>query len=280
MSEHGSTPSPAPPPPTPAPGGAPASRKFVVLAVLGGLVVVALIACAAWLLVGSEDTAAVPDELAAICGQSSQLRAAVDDSDLAAMAEIVRGWDEPETDPSSDQGVADAGARVVTVLAAWRYIEVVSGDPEAMLVPALRLELQCTRLGLVDEVAAADNGAFQEPSTTAPSTTAPPTTTTAAPAPPEPAPGGEACEGASGCAFENGIDLSAVRRELAAELTGSGLSTAPDDVDCEQGNVPPNRVPVGDSFECVVTPDVNGSLSAFDVTVTAVGQYRWDWAEV
>lgn len=275
MSGYGAAPEPVAPGPVGGPGGrAPASRRFVVLTVVAVVLVMATIAGVAWLLLGGNNEAGtVPDELAAICQGSSQLRAAADAGDLAAMEGIVGGWEPAADDQSSDLGVADLGDKVLTVLAAWRYIEVVSGDPSFMVIPALRLELECTRLDLVEDVApsqAGDDTTF-EATTTVP-TTAP---TTTAPAPPAPAPSDEPCEGASGCAFENGIDLAAVRTELAAELNSAGLPTAADDVDCE-GDVPPNRVPVGDSFVCVVTPEVNGALSAFEVTVTGIGEYRWD----
>lgn len=264
-------------------GGAPASRRFVVLTVVGVVLAVATVAGAAWLLLsGDGETDAVPVELAAFCRESSQLRAAADAGDITAMEGIVGGWERPADEVAADPAVADLAGKVVTVLAARRYIEVVSGDPSFMVIPALRLELECTRLDLVDEVAPSPEGddtPFEAPESTAAPTTAPVTTTTAAPAPPEPAPTSEPCEGASGCAFENGIDIAGLRSELAAELTSTGLPTTPDDVGCEQGAVPPNRVPVGDSFVCVVTPDVNGALSAFEVTVTGIRQYEWKWAD-
>ncbi len=285
MSDYGTTPNPADPRPVGEQNvRAPASRRFVVLTVLGVMLVTAAVAGVAWLLLGGDSqTGAVPDELAAICSESTRLRAAADAGDLAAMEAIVSQWQRPADDVAADPATADLANKVLVVLAAWRYIEVVSGDPSVMVIPALRLELDCTRLDLVDDVApsgAGDATSFEEPTTTAAPTTVPPTTTAAVRPPATPAPSDEPCEGASGCAFENGIDLAAVRSELAAELTSTGLPTALDDVDCEQGAVPPNRVPVGDTFVCVVAPDVNGALSAFEVTVTGIGEYRWEWADV
>lgn len=123
------------------------------------------------------------------------------------------------------------------------------------------------------------DGGGDAPTTTSPTSTStsavPPTTATSALAQ------GPDCEGASGCAFENGIDFASLRTELAAALTGDGFPTAADDVDCETNSPgPPNRVPVGASFGCVVTPDVNGSLTYFDVTVTGLGTYAWEYADV
>ncbi len=284
MSDYGAVPSPAAPGPAASEGGAPASRRFVVLTVVGVVLLIGLIAGAAWLLLGGgSESDAVPGELAAVCRESSQLRAAADTRDLTTMEGIVGGWERPEDDLAADPAAADLASKAVTVLAAWRYIVVVSGDPSDMVIPALRLELECTRLDLVDDVAppvAGNSTSFEEPTSTAAPTTVPPTTATSAPPSAAPTQSDEPCEGASGCSFENGIDLAAVRSELAAELTSTGLPTAADDVDCEQGDTPPNRVAVGESFVCVVTPDVNGALSAFDITVTGIGQYRWQWADI
>lgn len=130
--------------------------------------------------------------------------------------------------------------------------------------------------------------------TTTSSTTTSTTSTTAPPPPPTPttvlpteipivaAPPTTACEGVSGCLFENGIDLSALRTELAGVLTSDGLPTAPDDVDCQSDpqTSGPNRVRIGESFNCTVTPDVNGALTLFIVTVTAIGTYSWEIADV
>lgn len=78
---------------------------------------------------------------------------------------------------------------------------------------------------------------------------------------------------------DNGIDLNALRTELAEALTAEGFPTRPHDVDCA-GEGPPNRVPPGDSFTCTVPPDVNGALTVFVVTVTGIGTYEWEYADV
>jgi len=285
MSGSGAAPGPAAPFTTGAQSGpAPASRRFVVLAIVGVLLVVAAIAGVAWLLIDDDSSAvSVSDELATACRESGQLGAAADDGDLLEMERIVGQWEQPESAPPADSGAVKLDNDVLKVVLAWAYIDAVSGDPSVMVIPALRLELECTRLGLVDDVApsqAGDDTSFEDPETTTAPTIAPATTTTVALPPEAPGPSDEPCEGASGCAFENGIDLNAVRSELAAELTSGGFPTAADDVDCEQGDVPPNSVPVGGSFPCVVTPDVNGALSAFEVTVTGVGTYRWESVDV
>ncbi len=113
-------------------------------------------------------------------------------------------------------------------------------------------------------------------SVTTTSTSAPPDTTTTS------APALEIeCEGVSGCSFDNGIDFSILRSELAAALTGDGFPTESDDVDCDMDSQrPPNRVPVGSSFGCVVMPEANGALTYFDVTVTGAGKYSWEYLDV
>jgi len=261
----------------------PASRRFVVVTIAGVLLMVAAIAGVAYLVLDSDRSAvSVADELETACRESSQLRAAADDGDLLEMERIVGQWEQPESAPPSGSGTVELDSAVVRVILAWSYIEAVSGDPSVMVIPALRLELECTRLDLVDDVVlsqAGDDTSFEDPETTTAPTTASTTTSTTT-LPPAAESGDEPCEGASGCAFDNGIDVAAVRGELAAELTSGGFPTAADDVDCEQGEAPPNRVPVGRSFPCVVTPDVNGALSAFEVTVTGVGTYRWEGVDV
>lgn len=108
------------------------------------------------------------------------------------------------------------------------------------------------------------------------STSAPPDTTTTIAATIE-----AECEGVSGCSFDNGIDFSVLRSELAAALTSDGFPTEADDVDCDMDSQgPPNRIPVGSSFGCVVMPEVNGALTYFAVTVTGVGTYSWEYLDV
>ena len=117
---------------------------------------------------------------------------------------------------------------------------------------------------------------------TAPTTTAPPTTATAPPTsavPPRQVAAPD-CEGVSACNFENGIDVAALRVELANDLTLSGYPTPPDGVDCEQGSTPSNRVAIGASFQCLVPPEVNGALTLFIVTVTGPGTYMWEYADI
>ncbi len=102
-----------------------------------------------------------------------------------------------------------------------------------------------------------------------------PTTTTTAPAPapietattpappPATAPTTTECHGASGCAFDNWIDLDALQAELAADLSSSGAPTSPDQIDCSQGAAP-NRVAVGERFFCVVPFEVHTFLYVFE----------------
>lgn len=88
-----------------------------------------------------------------------------------------------------------------------------------------------------------------------------------------------ACEGVSACSFDNGIDIAALRSELAGALTSDGLPTQPGDVDCDTGQ-PPNRVQIGGNFGCVVTPEANGALTYFSVTVTGIGTFTWQYEDV
>lgn len=134
-----------------------------------------------------------------------------------------------------------------------------------------------------DEVSGSTGSRVEPKSSTAPPSTAAPATTHAVGVPPtsEGSPTTE-CEGVSGCLFDNGIDLGALRAELASALTQEGFPTAPTDVGCTTGPQisGPNRVRIGGSFECVVPPDVNGALTVFSVTVTGIGTYTWDYADV
>ena len=96
-----------------------------------------------------------------------------------------------------------------------------------------------------------------------------------APAPTLAPPGEGECDvAASGCAFDNGIDVAELREEIDQELsTYLGTELA---VNCDVGPSPPNRVAVGETFPCEVT-EVSGAVSGVTVTVTPEAPfYQWD----
>lgn len=112
---------------------------------------------------------------------------------------------------------------------------------------------------------------------------APPTTTTAPPTTaPRATPPTTACQGASGCAYDNGIDFNELRNEIAADSTASSRPVSADDVDCDSQSTKwsPNRTPVGERISCLLPMDGYWAITLYDVTVLGNGKYRWEIADV
>lgn len=87
---------------------------------------------------------------------------------------------------------------------------------------------------------------------------------------------GPDCEGASGCAYDNGIDFEELREDIVEGVRHKLLDVP--EVDCDRPNdLPPNRVRVGGTLWCVF--DVSTGLFA-EVKVEVRRDGGWDWQVV
>ncbi len=86
---------------------------------------------------------------------------------------------------------------------------------------------------------------------------------------------GACTAGVSACAFDNGIDFNDLRSEIASVLQESAEIVV-EDVNCDVGQMPPNRVPIGGVIPCAVTLQ-DGRTSSVEVAVVSSSPYyRWD----
>lgn len=154
------------------------SARWIVIAVVVAVVVsMVSIAIALFTLLRNDpgprsitSTDQLPSSFDRACAHSSALRNAIDDRKFDEVGRLVVQLDgvADQIDEIGGYEAHELAGDLTRVEVAWVYVKEI-GDVSTMLVPALRLELRCARLGLADvSVGASSDGPSPTVSTTSP----------------------------------------------------------------------------------------------------------------